>query len=1183
MVNIAGALEGPPDFQEEAVRDAELAVKNEWVQSLPVLVRSPPEEVEVQVPPEEVAASQIKQTAGVDGRAESLMEDRCRAMMEVVLKENGRWSISKLETEHNHSLNTSSHCDDRDKMALSIGMVFESVVAAGDFYSDYSDKIGFKALTGSNRRSEGTGALIMQRFLCYRGSNPLQKCNLETSIGKRKRGPYNKRGKLLEEEEKDGDGYSVEVVDVDSSAEKGGVTGEYLEAEVESRPSRKSSEGGVFGTELESRDSVISTTSFEATTVAAADAKVCGQPTPTSVSQSKILRELGVRVYRYSSDEKRDIILRYLMKKNNRHSGERTIKFFTTQPPPGENFRQQSTQQQKKNSHQQNGRGKSIGRVQLQAREKQDKVVTRKPKPPIIEITGVVEEPKIGMLFVNEDRAYEFYVRYAGNIGFCVRKGWWDKTSRSVTRLRVYVCSKEGFRPKISANEMKKARPETRTGCPARMAINLTSNGKYSVSEFVSEHNHDLAVPLDIQMFKSQKLAKVQFNHYRTRLIPAEYKNYLRLKRIKSMQMGDAGAILEYLQRMKGENASFFYAIQVDEDDLLTNIFWADANSIMDYDYFGDVVCFDTTYKDAECGRPFVQFIGVNHHKQAVFFGAAVLYDETVESFKWLFEAFKGAMGGKQPKTILTGQSSIMSDAIAAVWPGTVHRYCVWNIYQSAAKNLSQVFKETVTFSLDLNQCIFELFEEEDFLTAWTSLLERYDLKGNEWLANLYEQRKSWALPYVQDAFYADIFNTLRREGVNSMLKEYLNSEIDFLQFLKKYDEYVKDRRYMEQEADYLTSQVMSRASMVRVMWQAANLYTHAAFEMFKMEFELLSNCLVYSCGEVGTVSEYEVAVKDKSKLYFVRFDISDGSVFCNCKKFEFVGILCCHVLRVLDCRNVKDLAPQYFLKRWRKDAKSGLVRGDEGFPLQDDPKSSLQKRYSSLCRILYKLAARAAENVHAYAFMENQSDQILEQIERILQTKFLEETSMNTSSKGQSQSQIQGEGIDNGSNSESRILGGRKKKDVNGRRRKQNGMEVNKRYKGLKGKSDAVEISLDASDPPLTSNEFPPHARNSSNQFFPQNQSVQGPYIPGHQFGLGSFQGFHGTPQFTQEFSAPVLQQQPFAGEAHLGQMCSVHDKSVFQAPEIHHALQFVASNSQLGPPGGDQGHYTIPVWDFL
>ncbi|KAK8961489.1 hypothetical protein KSP40_PGU010093 [Platanthera guangdongensis] len=328
-----------PNVQKMAEGDAEMVVKDEVLQTPPEELRATPEKDqalhgEVHAPPEEQALLvsqilrnylQIKDTAVGDGGAESPADERCKAMLEVVLKEDGRWSVSKLETEHNHSLNISSNGDNGSKAALSIGMMFESVEATKDFYYGYSVEIGFKARTGSNRRSAATGDLIMQRFLCCRGNYPLQRRNLDTSILKRKRGPYNKRGKLLEDvdEKKDGDCDAVEVVDVDSSPEKRGVEGQCFDPKAETRPSAKSSEGGDCGAEVESRALVKSTASLET----AADVKICGQPPATSVSsQSKILRELGVRVYRYSSDEKRDIILRYLMKKNNRQSGERNIK-----------------------------------------------------------------------------------------------------------------------------------------------------------------------------------------------------------------------------------------------------------------------------------------------------------------------------------------------------------------------------------------------------------------------------------------------------------------------------------------------------------------------------------------------------------------------------------------------------------------------------------------------------------------------------------------------------------------------------------------------------------------------------------------------------------------------------------------------------------------------------------------
>nr|XP_028952715.1 protein FAR1-RELATED SEQUENCE 5-like [Malus domestica] len=69
-----------------------------------------------------------------------------------------------------------------------------------------------------------------------------------------------------------------------------------------------------------------------------------------------------------------------------------------------------------------------------------------------------------------------------------------------------------------------------------------------------------------------------------------DYKNYLHSKRTREMKLGDIGGVLEYLQKMQLNDPNFFYAIQVDEDDLITNIFWADSRMMVDYDYFGDVM-----------------------------------------------------------------------------------------------------------------------------------------------------------------------------------------------------------------------------------------------------------------------------------------------------------------------------------------------------------------------------------------------------------------------------------------------------------------------------------------------------------------------------------------------------------------------------------------------------------------
>jgi hypothetical protein len=58
------------------------------------------------------------------------------------------------------------------------------------------------------------------------------------------------------------------------------------------------------------------------------------------------------------------------------------------------------------------------------------------------------------------------------------------------------------------------------------------------------------------------------------------------------------------------ENSLFWYVLQFDSEDQITNIVCANANMIIDYAHFGDVVSFDTTYGTNRDTRPFGVFVG---------------------------------------------------------------------------------------------------------------------------------------------------------------------------------------------------------------------------------------------------------------------------------------------------------------------------------------------------------------------------------------------------------------------------------------------------------------------------------------------------------------------------------------------------------------------------------------------
>jgi hypothetical protein len=180
--------------------------------------------------------------------------------------------------------------------------------------------------------------------------------------------------------------------------------------------------------------------------------------------------------------------------------------------------------------------------------------------------------------------------------------------------------------------------------------------------------------------------------------------------------------MLKYFEDKTVENPSFQHALQKDCDGQIENIFWADAKMVIDYAHFGDVITFDTTFGTNKESRPFGVFVGFNHFREMVIFGAALMYDETFESFHWLFDTFLKAHNGKQPKTIFTDQDSAMGKAVGVVFTEAWHGLCIFHISHNALKHLHQ--KEILQ---DFSACMFEYMDETTFENAFDTIRSKVD------------------------------------------------------------------------------------------------------------------------------------------------------------------------------------------------------------------------------------------------------------------------------------------------------------------------------------------------------------------------------------------------------------------------------------------------------------------------
>ncbi|GLT87201.1 hypothetical protein SLE2022_052980 [Rubroshorea leprosula] len=432
---------------------------------------------------------------------------------------------------------------------------------------------------------------------------------------------------------------------------------------------------------------------------------------------------------------------------------------------------------------------------------------------------------------------------------------------------------------------------------------------------------------------------------------------------------GGGQHILDYLKRMQAENPAFYYAIQGDNENTGGNIFWADATARINYTYFGDMVMFDTTYRTNRYRVPFASFTGLNHHGQPVLFGCALILNESESSFAWLFQTWLHAMSGRHPISITTDPDRLIQVAVSQVFPETRLRFNKWGIFSETQKKLTHIYESHPTFEAEFTKCINETETVDEFESFWASLLERYVVLDNEWLQSIYNVRQQWVPVYMRNTFFGELSMIGVYGDLSSFFEGHVNASTTVQMLIKQYEKAIASWHEKELKADYDTSNTMPVLRTPSPMEkQAANLYTRRIFMKFQEELvETLANPAT-KIEDLGALSTYRVAkFGEVHKAHSVNFNSSEVKAGCSCQMFEYSGIICRHILAVFRAKNVLTLPPQYVLKRWTRNAKSGAVLEEHASEMPNNSQDSLTTRYNNLRQEAVKYVEEGAKSIHIY------------------------------------------------------------------------------------------------------------------------------------------------------------------------------------------------------------------------
>lgn len=630
------------------------------------------------------------------------------------------------------------------------------------------------------------------------------------------------------------------------------------------------------------------------------------------------------------------------------------------------------------------------------------------------EVDGGNEKLYVGMEFESDEAAKNYYAAYARHVGFSTYSGQYSRTSPDGPIVSwEFACSREVFKRKNVES------------CNAMLRIERKHPDKWVVTKFVEDHNHSTVSPSKVHYLRPRRhfagatksgpqitnnhndimfslegnnvfydpypavsnsspvetnhtvrntspaekipvirnLSSSEANHASMNTLPALPLHFIQPSSRRRSLGRDAHNLLTYFQKMQAENPGFYYALQLDDDNRMKNVFWADARSRTAYSHFGDAVIFDTMYRPNQFQVPFAPFTGVNNHGQMVLFGCALLLDESEASFAWVFKTWLSAMNGRPPVSITTDQDRAIKVAVHRVLPETRHCICKWHILREGQERLAHIYLAHPSLYGELYSCINFSETIEDFESSWSSILGKYDLWKNEWLQAVYNARKQWAPVYFRDTFFAALSSN---HGVSSFFDGYVNQQTTIPLFFKHYERALEKSLEREIEADYdtlCTTPVLKTPSPMEQ--QAANLYTKKVFMKFQEE---LVETFIYTANKIdgnGTVNKFRVAKYEHDhKAFIVTLDVSEMNTHCSCQMFEYLGVLCRHILTVFTVTNVLTVPSRFILKRWTRDARAGL--SDEG-EIDVQCLGSLSARFNKLCREVLKFADEGAVSIETF------------------------------------------------------------------------------------------------------------------------------------------------------------------------------------------------------------------------
>jgi hypothetical protein len=236
---------------------------------------------------------------------------------------------------------------------------------------------------------------------------------------------------------------------------------------------------------------------------------------------------------------------------------------------------------------------------------------------------------------------------------------------------------------------------------------------------------------------------------------------------------------------------------------------------------------------------------------------------------------------------------------------------------QNAQGVLGNDMAQNEPLRLEFNATIDHSMTVEEFESRWADMILKYNVADNKHLQDLYDIRASFVPAYFKDRFFPFLQTIARSEGFNAVLKRYISPRNSLLHF---FEQYLKLQEKIDVAEDSNEFQVEDKILRLWGEWpleeHAFNVYTRPIYLRFRAEIQKvtyyndnhLEGQLFDVVPIVGSVFGYG------RRSYRVVANVEDEMYICECSKITRDGLLCCHVLRVMQQLVVVQYIPAHYI-----------------------------------------------------------------------------------------------------------------------------------------------------------------------------------------------------------------------------------------------------------------------------